>query len=251
LNSNYRIEIILLLNLVKVLWICKVQTRFEFELILINRMENNKQHCATGLGPQCPQPTQRKWSGPQEPFGPVVRNRRFNPPPPSPARLHRPIQAGRRRLIGEGGAREEAWNKGKPWVVVGWTEAHHNGISTVVVLSGRGNDDAGPVAGSRCSGNWSTSSWVLRWSYCWGRRGQRTVGAGYRQEALDGRGMTTAALARTGGRRWWRCRRGQTTDSSGPSWSGGEARDARMAAVDVELLTDVVSDTDTSASRLW
>jgi hypothetical protein len=32
LNSNYRIEIILLLNLVKLLRISKVQTRFEFEL---------------------------------------------------------------------------------------------------------------------------------------------------------------------------------------------------------------------------
>jgi hypothetical protein len=32
LNSNYRIEIILLLNLVKLLQISKVQTRFEFDL---------------------------------------------------------------------------------------------------------------------------------------------------------------------------------------------------------------------------
>jgi hypothetical protein len=36
LNSNYRIEIILLLNLVKLLRISKVQTRFEFEFNLID-----------------------------------------------------------------------------------------------------------------------------------------------------------------------------------------------------------------------
>jgi hypothetical protein len=43
------------------------------------------------------------------------------------------------------------------------------------------------------------------------------VGEGYRWEALGGRGMTMVALAQTGGRRHERCRRGRTTDSSGPS----------------------------------
>jgi hypothetical protein len=75
LNSNYRIEIILLLNMVKLLRISKLQTRFEFELIWINWMENNKQHCATGLGLQCTWPTQRKRFSPPEPSDPADRNR--------------------------------------------------------------------------------------------------------------------------------------------------------------------------------
>jgi hypothetical protein len=40
-------------------------------------------------------------------------------------------------------------------------EAHHSGVSTAVVLDWWGNNDAGPVAGLRFSGNWSTSSRVL------------------------------------------------------------------------------------------
>jgi hypothetical protein len=81
LNSNYRIEIILLLNLVMLLRISKGQTKFEFEFELnwINRMENNKQHCTTRLDSQCPRPTQRKWSSPPEPFSPADWNRGFNP----------------------------------------------------------------------------------------------------------------------------------------------------------------------------
>jgi hypothetical protein len=75
LNSNYRTEIILLLNLVKLLQISKVHTRFEFELIWINRMENNKQHRAIRFDPQFTRPTHWKWSIPSEPFGLVDQNR--------------------------------------------------------------------------------------------------------------------------------------------------------------------------------
>jgi hypothetical protein len=125
----------------------------------------------------------------------------------------------RRWLTGEGGAGEEAWTTGNSWVAVGWKEAHHSGVSTVVVLGRWGNDGAGPVAGLRCSGNWSTSSMVLGWSCCQGRRGRRTVGEGYWWEALADQGMTTAASARTGGRRWWRCRCGRTMNSNSTSWT--------------------------------
>jgi hypothetical protein len=82
--------------------------------------------------------------------------------PPSPAWLCRSIPIDQQRLTGEGGVGEEAWTKGNPWVAVGWMEAHHSGVSTAVVFGRRGNDGAGPVAGSRCSGNWSMSSGVLR-----------------------------------------------------------------------------------------
>jgi hypothetical protein len=99
-NSNYRIQIILLLNLVKLLRISKVLTRFEFELICINQMENNKQHCATELGPQCTRPTQQKWSSPLEPFGSVDQNRGSIPYPTS-ARLARRFQPAGGKRSGE------------------------------------------------------------------------------------------------------------------------------------------------------
>jgi hypothetical protein len=69
--------------------------------------------------------------------------------------------ADRRRLTGEGGAGEEIWTKGNPWVAVGWKEAHHSDVSMTVVLGQLGNDDVGPVVRSRCSGNWSMSSGLL------------------------------------------------------------------------------------------
>jgi hypothetical protein len=59
------------------------------------------------------------------------------------------------------------------------------------------------------------------------------------------------ALARTGGHRQRRCRRSLTTDSSGPSLSGGEAGGAQTAAVDDGLPTEVVSNAETSVARLW
>jgi hypothetical protein len=45
-------------------------------------------------------------------------------------------------------------------VAVGWKEAHYSGVSTAVVLDLQRNDGTGPMAGSRCLGNWSTSSGV-------------------------------------------------------------------------------------------
>jgi hypothetical protein len=98
-------------------------------------------------------PTHRSLSAQQTETGDLI--------PPSSARFHRSILAGRRRLTREGDAREEVWTMGNPWVAVGWTEAHHSGISMAVVLGQRGDNGAGPVAGSRCSGNWSASSGVL------------------------------------------------------------------------------------------
>jgi hypothetical protein len=125
---------------------------------------------------------QSVWRGlaQSQPFGPRAKQRIQSPP--SPTRLYRPIPAGQRRRTREGGAGEEAWTKGNPWVAIGWKEAHHSGVSTVVVLGRRGNDDAGPVVGSKCSGNWSTSSG------CSGEAVARVGGAGGRSvRAIDGR----------------------------------------------------------------
>jgi hypothetical protein len=119
--------------------------------------------------------------------------------PPSPARLRWTIPTGRRRLTEEGGAGEEAWTKRNPWVAVGWKEADHSSVSTTVVLGRWGNGGAGPVAGSRCSGNWSTSSGVLGRSCCRGQWGRRMVIEGCRREALgpeviDGEGVDGVEL---------------------------------------------------------
>jgi hypothetical protein len=51
--------------------------------------------------------------------------------PTSPARLHRSILTGRWQLAGEGGAGDELWTTGNPWVVVGWKGAHHSGLAAV------------------------------------------------------------------------------------------------------------------------
>jgi hypothetical protein len=84
-------------------------------------------------------------------------------------------------------------------VEVGWTEAHHSGVSTAVVLGRWGNDGTGPMAGSRCLVNWSMSSGVLRRSCCWGQWSRRMVGESFRWEALGDLGMMMVALARTSG----------------------------------------------------
>jgi hypothetical protein len=67
-------------------------------------------------------------------------------------------------------------------VAIGWKEAHQSGVSTTVVLGRRGNDDAEPVVGSKCSGNWSTSS---------GCSGEAVAGVGGARgrsvRAIDGR----------------------------------------------------------------
>jgi hypothetical protein len=59
-----------------------------------------------------------------------------------------------------------------------------------------GNDRARPVAGSRWSENWLTSSEVLGRSCCRGRRGQRTVGEGCRWEELMADGVYGATALR-------------------------------------------------------
>jgi hypothetical protein len=57
-------------------------------------MENNKQHCATGLDPQCTRPTRA--------FRPS-RPKQGTDPLPHRRSAHRPIPASRQREAGQGG----------------------------------------------------------------------------------------------------------------------------------------------------
>jgi hypothetical protein len=77
LNSNYRIENILLLNLVRLLRISKVQIRFEFELNWIDLNKSDGKIINSTMQPGCfysgsAQPAQRRPS-PTWPFNPRLK----------------------------------------------------------------------------------------------------------------------------------------------------------------------------------